>query len=82
MHAHLVAYEYGNGQAWGYVVADSAAEIAAELPDLEVYDEAPDWLTAADLERVRTYATVKLSDPTCVDRILHGAVSGAMALAS
>lgn len=82
MRPHLVAYEYGNGQAWGYVLAQSTAQIAALQPDLEIYEEPPSWLTPADQQRVRDFGTVELTDPACIDRILHSAVGGAMALAS
>lgn len=66
--AHLVAYEYGSGTVWGYVVAKSAEDIVAELPEVEVHESAPNWMTDEDLEVIRRHATVDLL-PGCLDDI-------------
>ena len=81
MKEHLVAYEYGNGAAWGYVVAHSAADIVEALPELDVVDEAPTWLTTEDLGAVHEYCTYALEE-TSVDQILQGKKAIAAAMAS
>jgi hypothetical protein len=78
---HLVAYEYGNGTAWGYVVAHSAADIVEALPEVDVIEQAPSWLTTEDLGAVATHCTWALEE-TSVDHILQGKKAIATALAS
>jgi len=78
---HLVAYEYGNGTAWGYVVAHSAADIVEALPEVDVIEQAPSWLTTEDLGAVHTHCTWALEE-TSVDQILQGKKAIATALAS
>ena len=70
MTDHLVAYEYGTGAIWGFVRARSAAEIAAAVPELEIYDGAPPWLTARDLETLRE-SPIDLADGHVLDRLVH-----------
>jgi hypothetical protein len=70
MTEHLVVYEYGTGAVWGYVTARSAAEIAAAVPELDVYDPAPPWLTADDLIALRS-DSVALADGDVIDRLMH-----------
>ncbi len=81
MKEHLVAYEYGNGTAWGYVVAHNAADIAEALPEVDVIEQPPSWLTNEDLGAVHEHCTWTLED-TSVDMILHGKKAIAEALAS
>jgi hypothetical protein len=59
---HLVAYEYGMGMAWGYVVAGSPAEIEAVVPDVDIVSEPPHWMTTEDLGAVREYCTFTLEE--------------------
>ncbi|HEX9854805.1 MAG TPA: hypothetical protein VGC47_05800 [Acidimicrobiia bacterium] len=82
MHEHLVAYEYGSGQAWGFVMADSPETIARRLPEVDVYYVAPRWLTHEDLAVLRDHVTVDVADPHALDHILRGSVDGALALVS
>ncbi len=70
MSDHLVVYEYGTGAIWGYVRAESAAEIAAAVPELDVPDGAPPWLTTEDLEALRR-RRIELSDGRVLDRLMH-----------
>ena len=70
MSDHLVVYEYGTGAIWGYVGAESAAEIAAAVPELDVPDGAPPWLTTEDLEALRR-RRIELSDGRVIDRLMH-----------
>lgn len=68
MSDHLVVYEYGTGAVWGYVRAGSAAEIAAAVPELDMPDEAPPWLTTEDLAEM---SSVDLVDGDVIDRLMH-----------
>jgi hypothetical protein len=70
MKTHLVAYEYGSGAAWGYIVAESREAIAAQVPEVEIHDEPPAWMTDRDVEVVRQHATVEVGTDA-VDRILE-----------
>jgi hypothetical protein len=71
MKTHLVAYEYGSGAAWGYIVAESREAITAQVPEVEIHDAPPGWMTDADVAVVRQHATVEVGNDT-VDRILEG----------
>jgi hypothetical protein len=71
MKTHLVAYEYGSGAAWGYIVAESREAIAAQVPEVEIHDAPPVWMTEHDVEVVRQHATVEVGNDA-VDRILEG----------
>ena len=70
MKTHLVAYEYGSGAAWGYIVAESREAIAAQVPEVEIHDAPPAWMTDRDVEVVRQHATVEVVTDA-VDRILE-----------
>jgi len=67
---HLVVYEYGTGAVWGYVRAGSADEISQAVPELDVYQGAPPWLTPEDLASLRA-GSVALKDGEVVDRLMH-----------
>lgn len=62
MKEHLVAYEYGTGMAWGYVVAGSVEEIQDAVPDVDVVTDPPTWMTSEDLGAVREYCTFTLDE--------------------
>ena len=70
MTDHLVVYEYGTGAIWGYVRAGSADEISAAVPELDIPEGAPPWLTAEDLATLRAGA-VPLTDGQVIDRLMH-----------
>ncbi len=82
MQAHLVAYEYGAGAAWGYVLADTVEEIENLLPEVDVYNLPPLWMSMDDIHRLREHVTVELADGDYLDQILEGNKRLAMALAS
>ena len=71
MKTHLVAYEYGSGAAWGYIVAESREAIAAQVPEVEIHDAPPVWMTDDDVAFVRQHATVEVGNDA-VNRILEG----------
>ena len=62
MKEHLVAYEYGKGMAWGYVVARSAEEVQSAVPDVDIIEQPPSWMTTEDLGAVREYCTFTLEE--------------------
>ncbi len=70
MDGFFVAYEYGTGAAWAFVKADTAADVTAELPELDVYETPPEWMTIEDLHRVREHAYVELNQQSNLDTIL------------
>ena len=41
----LVCYDYGMGGLWGILIAESAAAITAEYPELVLVHERPTWMT-------------------------------------
>lgn len=69
MTDHLVAYEYGTGQVWGYIRARSTADIESIVPEVEVYSAPPSWMVEGDVRALRERA-VYLSDDA-LDSILH-----------
>lgn len=68
MTDHLVVYEYGTGAVWGYVRAGSADEISEAVPELDIHEGAPPWLTTEDLA---TLSNVALADGEVIDRLMH-----------
>jgi len=67
---HLVAFEYGTGTAWGYVVAQSAEAIEDAFPELDVVEQPPEWMTTEDLGAVRAHCTFTLTEGS-LDTILE-----------
>lgn len=70
MDGFFVAYEYGTGAAWAFIKADTAADVTAEFPELDVYETPPEWMTVEDLHRVREHAYVELDQQSSLDGIL------------
>jgi hypothetical protein len=82
MDGFYVAYEYGSGAAWAFVKADTAADVVAEWPEVEVYETPPDWMTVEDLHQVRRHAVVDIKTASGVDEILEASRRLGMAVAS
>ena len=82
MDGFYVAYEYGSGAAWAFVKADTPDEVVAELPEVDVYETPPEWMTVEDLHRVREHAFVDLHKASSVDEILQASRRFAAAVAS
>lgn len=51
--AHLVAYHYGQGSVWAIVNADSREQIEQDFPELTIVEDAPAWITPAELAKIR-----------------------------
>jgi hypothetical protein len=49
----LVAYEYGSGAAWGFVRSFSSDLIRQHAPDVVIHEEAPSWMSTAELTCLR-----------------------------
>ena len=81
MDGFYVAYEYGSGAAWAFVKADTADEVVAEVPELDVYDTPPEWMTVEDLHQVREHASVEMA-ATNLDSILDASSRLSLAVAS
>ncbi len=81
MDGFYVAYEYGSGAAWAFVKADTADEVVAEVPELDVYDTPPEWMTVEDMHRVREHASVEMA-ATNLDSILDASRRLSLAVAS
>jgi hypothetical protein len=79
---NLVAFEYGTGRIWGYITGATPQEIVARLPELDVYDESPAWMTDADIEGLRRHATWELngSASTLLDKIIASRIVAEAAL--
>jgi hypothetical protein len=50
---HLFVYDYGTGGVWGYMAAQSVAEVALRYPRLKIVDEPPKWMDDDQLEQLR-----------------------------
>ncbi len=81
MDGFYVAYEYGSGAAWAFVKADTADEVVAEVPELDVYDTPPEWMTVEDMHQVREHASVDMA-ATNLDSILDASRRLSLAVAS
>jgi hypothetical protein len=56
--SYLVAYDYGMGAVWAFVVASSADEIMEKYPELVVVHARPEWMSDEmlyDIEERETY---------------------------
>ena len=71
MDGFYVAYEYGSGAAWAFVRAETAEEVVAELPELDVYDTPPSWMTIEDLHHVREHASLEIDRDVSIDHVLQ-----------
>lgn len=81
MDGFYVAYEYGTGAAWAFVKAETADEVVAELPELDVYDTPPEWMTIEDLHQVREHASIEMGAQASLDHVLEASRRLARAVA-
>jgi hypothetical protein len=56
----LVVYDYGSGGVWAYVDAESSEEIEREFPELRVFEESPEWMSADEQAEIAEHATYDL----------------------
>ncbi len=69
MTDHLVAFEYGTGQVWGYIRARSSADVQAAVPEVDVYDTPPTWMEEGEIRSLRERAVYVSHD--ALESILH-----------
>jgi hypothetical protein len=53
----LVAYDYGQGAAWAYVLATSVEDITRRSPELTVFAEPPTWWESRGMESLNPDAS-------------------------
>ena len=82
MDGFYVAYEYGSGAAWAFMKAETADDVVAEFPELDVYDTPPEWMTVEDLHQVRRHAAVDINTTGSLDQILDASRRLSIAWAS
>ena len=70
MQTHLVAFEYGTGAVWGYVNATSRTDIESMIPEVDVFDEPPAWMTEDEVDELRRKA-VDVGRNDVLDRLLR-----------
>jgi hypothetical protein len=60
---YLVVYDYGQGGLWGYVVANSKAEIEASFHEVTVLDQKPDWMSEEERTSIEADSFEELEHP-------------------
>ena len=63
MSEFLVLYDYETAGLWGFVEAQSDAEIVSTIPQLSVVHERPQWLTTDEEEAIRSRNSFPLNYP-------------------
>lgn len=58
-----VLYDYGQGGLWAIIHADSAEQIRARYPQLQVFGDPPRSLDAAVMESIRRQGARDIDDP-------------------
>jgi hypothetical protein len=58
----LTVYDYGQGGVWRVILAESEADIAAQYPELQVFAEPPEWMSAEKLHEIESRSTVDIDD--------------------
>jgi len=69
MTDHLVAYEYGTGQVWGCVKARSLDDVTTAVPEVDVFDAPPPWMSEDQVRLLRERAVYVSGQ--ALDSILH-----------
>lgn len=69
METYLVSYEYGSGTVWGYVMAASPAEVLAFLPEVDVWDDPPAWLTTRELSGLAAQPPIEVDRTNALDSL-------------
>lgn len=70
MKHFLVSYEYGSGTVWGYVAADGIHEVAAFLPEVDVWDQPPNSLSVEHLAEIASQPAVPVDTTNAIDALL------------
>ena len=70
MEYFLVSYEYGSGTVWGYVTADGEHEVRAFLPEVDVWDEPPAFVSPVELAAIAEQPAVPVDAKDAIDLLL------------
>jgi hypothetical protein len=60
---YLVLHDYGTGGVWAYVLAESVDDVRRCLPEFEVLDRPPDWMTEEVRSRIERELTFDVDSP-------------------
>lgn len=71
MENFLVSYEHGSGAVWGYVAAEGAHEVAAFLPEVDVWEEPPAGLPASYLAEIAQQPSIPVDAADAIDVLLN-----------
>jgi hypothetical protein len=63
MKAYLVSHGEGPAKTWGWIEAESPAQIEAAFRDLVIHEPPPDWATASLMEDFGSYSLNGPFDP-------------------
>jgi hypothetical protein len=69
METYLVSYEYGSGTVWGYVVAASRHEVLAFIPEVDVWEDPPAWLTPRELAGLAEQPAIEVDKGNALDSL-------------
>jgi hypothetical protein len=59
----VVAYDYGQGAAWGVILAESSDQIRSRFRDLEVFDDVPLHIDEETASGIRAEPAIDIDDP-------------------
>ena len=82
MDKYLVSYEYGSGTIWGYVKAAGPHEVLAFLPEVDIWENPPGWLSARELAELAAQPAIEVDDIHVIDALFAGFQGMNAALAS
>jgi hypothetical protein len=58
----LVAYDYGMGGLWAFMLAESPDDITRRFPTLVIVTERPSWMDDGEEDNLRSTMTVDIDD--------------------
>lgn len=69
MEKYLVSYEYGSGTVWGYVLAAGPQEVLAFLPEVDIWEDPPVWLSSRELAALAAQPTIEVDATDALDAL-------------
>lgn len=60
----LTVCDYGQGGVWIVLMAESADEIAARYPELQIVDQPPPTMSSEELRDIKARRTLDIDDTT------------------
>jgi hypothetical protein len=58
----LIGYDYGGGGLWCVLLARTEEELKAKYPQLQMFHEAPPWMTGEVRERIYSRARYDIDE--------------------